>query len=87
MIQLDEVFFSYREGEPILAGITVKIPLGLTLVVGPNGAGKSTFLKIVAGIEKPDRGRTLINGYDLWQDEVESRRYIAYVPEQPDLTP
>lgn len=87
MIQLDEVFFSYREGEPILEGITVEIPRGLTLVVGPNGAGKSTFLKIIAGVEKPERGRARIDGYDLWREEVASRRRIAYVPEQPDLTP
>jgi len=87
MIQLDEVFFSYREGEPILEGITVEIPRGLTLVVGPNGAGKSTFLKIIAGVEKPERGRACIDGYDLWREEIAARRCIAYVPEQPDLTP
>jgi ABC-2 type transport system ATP-binding protein len=87
MIRVEDVWFSYRQGEWALTGLTFQVPKGLTLVVGPNGAGKSTFLKLVSGIERPDRGRILINGIDLWREEVEARRGIAYVPEQPDLTP
>jgi ABC-type multidrug transport system ATPase subunit len=87
MIQLEDVWFSYREGEWAVSALTTNVSGGLTLVVGPNGAGKSTFLKLVSGIERPDRGRVLVDGVDLWRDEVEGRRGIAYVPEQPDLTP
>jgi len=87
MIRLDDVHFCYRQGEPVLAGISLEIPRGLTLVLGPNGAGKSTFLKIVAGVERPDRGIASIDGCDLWREEVAARQSIAYVPEQPDLTP
>lgn len=87
MIRLTQVHFWYREGEPVLRGADLELKAGLALLLGPNGCGKSTLLKLVAGVEKPDRGRAELEGRDLWVDEVEARRGLAYVPEQPDLTP
>jgi len=90
MIRLEGVGFSYRDGQPVLSGVSVEIPAGLTLLLGPNGCGKSTLLKIAAGVERPDAGKVEVDGRDLWRDEiteVEARRTLAYVPEQPDLTP
>lgn len=37
----------------------------ITALVGPSGSGKSTFLNLVAGFERPDRGRVLIGGRDM----------------------
>ncbi|MGD0309647.1 MAG: ABC transporter ATP-binding protein [Acidobacteriota bacterium] len=87
MIRFTDVDYAYRPGEPVLSGASLEIASGLTLVLGPNGCGKSTLLKLAAGVERPDRGRAEIDGRDLWRDEVEARRSLAYVPEQPDLTP
>jgi ABC-type multidrug transport system ATPase subunit len=87
MIQFHKASFSYRAGEPVLAAIDLAIGPGLTLLLGPNGCGKSSLLKLAAGIEEPDEGRVSIDGQDLWSDEVAARRSLAYVPEQPDLTP
>ncbi|MBM3789269.1 MAG: ABC transporter ATP-binding protein [Acidobacteria bacterium] len=87
MIRLEEVDFSYREGEKVLFGLSLDLPPGLTLLIGPNGSGKSTLMKLAAGIERPDRGRVSIGGLDLWREEVAARRRLAYVSEQPDLTP
>jgi ABC-type multidrug transport system ATPase subunit len=90
VIHLQEVSFAYRDAEPVLTGVDVEITPGLTLLLGPNGCGKSTLLKLAAGIERPDSGRIEIDGHDLWSDarqEVAARRGLAYVPEQPDLTP
>ena len=56
-------------------------------MLGVNGAGKTTLMRLVAGVERPDEGTVTIDGHDLWTDEVRARRPIAYVPEQPDLTP
>jgi ABC-type multidrug transport system ATPase subunit len=71
----------------VLKDINLNVGSGMTLVLGPNGSGKSTLLKIAAGIERPDRGKAEILGHDLWQDEIAARQKLAYVSEQPDLTP
>lgn len=60
---------------------------GLTLVLGPNGSGKSTLFKLLAGVEAPESGTITIDGSDLWKQEREARMGLAYVPEQPDLSP
>jgi ABC-2 type transport system ATP-binding protein len=87
MIRFRQAAFAYRPSEPVLDGLDLEIPPGLTLLLGPNGCGKSTLLKLAAGVERPDAGRVEIDGHDLWTDEVAARRGLAYVPEQPDLTP
>jgi len=87
MIELKDVSFSYERDEPVLDKVNVKLSQGLTLLLGPNGCGKSTLLKIASGVEKPDSGSVFVNGLDLWKKEVEARKSLAYLPEQPDLTP
>jgi len=87
MIVLRGVRFGYSEGEPVLDRVDLDIPAGLTLLLGPNGCGKSTLMRIAAGVERPDAGSVAIDGHDLWKDEVAARASLAYVPEQPDLTP
>ncbi len=87
MIKLQDVHFSYGNGEPVLEGANLAVGPGLTLVLGPNGSGKSTLLKVAAGVEHPDRGLVEIEGHNLWRDEVVARRRLAYISEQPDLTP
>ena len=87
MIRCHGASYSYGKGEPVLAEVDLEISSGLTLLLGPNGCGKSTLLKLAAGIERPDTGRIEIDGHDLWVEEAAARRGLAYVPEQPDLTP
>lgn len=87
MICFQNASFSYEKEELVLHGIDLELHPGLTLLLGPNGCGKSTLLKLASGVEKPDSGRITIDGYDLWKDEVAARKSLAYLPEQPDLTP
>lgn len=87
MIRLVNACFSYRSDEPVLHEVNLEIGTGLSLLLGPNGCGKSTLLKLAAGIEQPDRGMVEINGHDMWKEEIVARRELAYIPEQPDLTP
>lgn len=84
---LDGVRFGYQPGQSVLTSPALRIEPGLTLLLGPNGAGKSTLLKLLAGVERPHAGTITLDGIDLWRDEVGSRMGLAYVPEQPDLTP
>ncbi len=87
MIRFQNVSFAYEKSAAVLSGIDQEFQPGLTMLLGPNGCGKSTLLKLASGVEKPDTGHITIDGYDLWQDEVKARKALAYVPEQPDLTP
>jgi ABC-2 type transport system ATP-binding protein len=87
VITFKDVDFSYGTGTSVFQEMNLEIRDGLTLLVGPNGSGKSTLLKLAAGVESPDTGTVAIGGKNLWEDEVAARRGLAYVPEQPDLTP
>jgi len=87
VIRFIGTWFGYERESPVLKGVDLDLGPGLTLLLGPNGCGKSTLLKLAAGVERPDSGNVLIAGRDLWEDEIESRRKLAYLPEQPDLTP
>lgn len=86
-LEFRDVTFGYSRSMPFLTQVSLRLGPGLTLLVGSNGSGKSTLLKLLAGVEKPDSGSAHINGFDLWSDEVAARHELAYLPEQPDLTP
>jgi ABC-type sugar transport system ATPase subunit len=45
----------------------------LVAIVGPSGSGKTTALRLVAGLEKPDSGKVLINGLDMTSVPPHSR--------------
>ena len=87
MIRFERATLDYGVGRPALAATTLDVESGLTLLLGPNGAGKSSLIKLAAGVERPRAGRVLVDGFDLWTDEVAARRRLAYVPEHPDVTP
>ncbi|HYF33709.1 MAG TPA: ABC transporter ATP-binding protein [Prosthecobacter sp.] len=50
-------------------------------LIGPNGSGKSTTMKAILGLLAPTRGRTTIFGRS--SAEVESRREVGFLPENP----
>ncbi len=87
MIRFQSVAFSYQKGEPVFKDLNIELGPGLTMVLGLNGCGKSTLLKMAAGVERPDSGRILVDGLDLWKEETAARRSLAFLPEHPDLTP
>ena len=39
-------------------------------VLGASGAGKTMLLRIIAGLERPDRGRIVLNGRTLFDSEA-----------------
>lgn len=51
-------------------------------LIGSNGAGKSTFLRMLAGILKPDTGRTMIDGLDIYEDIALKQRCFYISDEQ-----
>jgi ABC-2 type transport system ATP-binding protein len=67
-------------------GIDLEIAGGsLAGLVGPNGAGKTTSLSMMTGLLRPDLGRVLINGLDVWGDPVAAKAVIGVVPAEVRL--
>ena len=59
--------------------------------LGPNGAGKSTTMNIITGCLAATSGTVIINGHDIFEEPVEAKKCIGYLPELPplymDMTP
>jgi putative ABC transport system ATP-binding protein len=68
-IALQDVDLSLGRGAArvhILKGISLEIDQGEAVgLVGPSGSGKSTLLMTLAGLERPDSGRVIVDGTDL----------------------
>jgi multiple sugar transport system ATP-binding protein len=56
------------------------------VLLGPTGAGKTTTLRLIAGLEQPDRGSVVIRGRDVTK-EVPAERDVAFVFQQYSLYP
>lgn len=53
--------------------------------LGPNGAGKSTTMKILTGYLPATSGKVSIAGFDVFEESVEARRHLGYLPENTPL--
>ncbi|HKV05808.1 MAG TPA: ABC transporter ATP-binding protein [Candidatus Acidoferrales bacterium] len=71
---VDHVSFTVNEGEI----------LGF---LGPNGAGKTTTMRILTGFIPATSGTATVAGFDVFNDSLEVRRHIGYLPEVPPLYP
>lgn len=52
-------------------------------LLGPNGAGKTTLFRLLMGILKATEGRLLIDGLDAFEDRVEVKRLLGFLPDEP----
>ena len=55
--------------------------------LGPNGAGKSTTMNIISCILPASNGTVKINRFDTFEQSLEIRKMIGYLPETPPLYP
>jgi ABC-2 type transport system ATP-binding protein len=55
--------------------------------LGPNGAGKTTTMRILTGYMPATDGKALVAGFDIFDQPVEAKRRIGYLPETPPLYP
>jgi len=80
-IEFKNVSFSYKDNQPIINGISFKIPVGKkTAIVGESGSGKSTILKLIGRFYDVTEGKILIGGYDIKKLKLKNlRQNFGYV--------
>jgi sulfate/thiosulfate transport system ATP-binding protein len=65
-----------RSGAPAVFEAGFEAPVGgITTLLGPSGSGKTTILRIIAGLERPDAGRVLVDGQDITRVPVQKRGF------------
>jgi ABC-2 type transport system ATP-binding protein len=69
---VDSVSFTVQKGEI----------LGF---LGPNGAGKTTTMQILTCYLPPTEGTAKVAGYDVFEQPLEVKRRVGYIPETPPL--
>ena len=85
MIEVEQLSKSYGPREAI-KNLSFQIKKGEVVgFLGPNGAGKSTTMNILACIMPASSGTAKICGFDVFEQALEIRRLIGYLPETPPL--
>ena len=87
-IELNNVCFRYNENDPyIINGLDLKINRGEYIaIVGRTGCGKSTLIRLLLGLEVPERGGVFYDGKDINSLDLRSlRRKIGTVTQDGGL--
>jgi len=70
MIELTSLYKTYKDGDlkiNAVDNVTLSVAQGdFVSIVGHSGSGKTTLLSLIGGLTKPDSGRVVIEGTDIW---------------------
>lgn len=92
ILELSDVCYTYDKGTPsaneALSHIDLKIEQGtMTGLIGHTGCGKSTLLRMLNGLLRPDSGKILLCGKDIWErpKEISQVRFrVGLVMQYPE---
>ena len=85
MIEVRELTRYYGDVRAI-HNVTFDVQKGEVLgLLGPNAAGKTTTMKILTCYMPPTSGDARVAGYDIWEEPMEVKKRIGYLPENPPL--
>jgi ABC-2 type transport system ATP-binding protein len=69
-----------------IEGMSFRVEQGEILgFLGPNGAGKTTTMRIITGYMPASDGTVKVDGFDVFENPLDVRRRIGYLPENPPL--
>ena len=85
MIQAENLT-KYYGPRMAIQNVSFKVNKGEILgFLGPNGAGKTTTMRILTAYTPPSDGSAAVNGFDVFDDRLEVRKQIGYLPESVPL--
>ena len=85
MIRVDNLTKNYG-GLRAVENISFELGKGDVLgFLGPNGAGKTTTMRIITGYMPPTKGSVRIQDIDIFDNPLEAKKQIGYLPENPPL--
>lgn len=87
MIEVENLTKVYN-GRRAVDNISFKVEKGEILgFLGPNGAGKTTTMRILTCYMPSTAGTARVAGFDVFEESLEVRKRIGYLPESPPLYP
>ena len=80
ILKIENLTYSYGKGTPFekiaVDNISFSIDKGEFIgIIGHTGSGKSTLIQHFNGLMKPDKGKVIVNGKDIWADKKEIRKF------------
>lgn len=96
ILELEDLVKYYGNGENLVRAVdhtSLQIERGkFTAIVGRSGSGKSTLLHLIGGLDRPDKGRVLVEGKDIFSlknDRLAQfrRKKIGFIFQDYNLIP
>jgi ABC-2 type transport system ATP-binding protein len=85
MLKAIQLSKSYGDQRALNALDLAIAPGEIFCLLGANGAGKTTTINLFLNFVQPTTGVARINGLDVTEHPVETKRFLAYIPEQVNL--
>src|SRR5256886_7302390 len=85
MIKVENLTKRYA-GQTAIKDLNFEVGKGEIMgFLGPNGAGKTTTMRILASFMPPTSGRATIAGFDIFEQSLQARAHLGYMPENVPL--
>jgi ABC-2 type transport system ATP-binding protein len=83
LVEVEQVTKSFGD-KVALKDVSFSVPAGqLCGLLGPNGAGKTTLFRLLMGILRATEGKLLIDSLDAFEDRVQVKRLVGFLPDEP----
>jgi len=85
MIKVENLTKRYA-GQPAIQDLSFEVGQGEIMgFLGPNGAGKTTTMRILSSFMPPTSGRATVAGFDVFEQSLQARAHLGYMPENVPL--
>lgn len=86
MLRIEELSKIYKNGKKAVDNLSLEVKPGdIFGFIGHNGAGKTTTLKCATGLLDFNEGEIFINGKSIKTEDLECKKTMAFIPDNPDL--